>query len=149
MTDELDRLMAGFFQAVSFQPGEVPHYEHIRELFIGNGLLIKNSLAAPEILTVDQFVASRSALFSSGQLTSFKELELIAFSELFGNVAQRFGSYEKQGVQNGTPFTARGMISTQFISTPDGWKISAMAWDDERPGLNLPPRYAPTVKNNP
>ena len=27
------------------------------------------------------------------------------------------------------------MISTQFVYTPAGWKMSAMAWDDERPGL--------------
>jgi len=30
------------------------------------------------------------------------------------------------------------VISTQFIKTPEGWKMSAMAWDDERPGLSLP-----------
>ena len=28
--------------------------------------------------------------------------------------------------------------STRFILTPLGWKISAMAWDDERPGLRIP-----------
>jgi hypothetical protein len=30
------------------------------------------------------------------------------------------------------------MVSTQFVKTPAGWKMSAMAWDDERPGLTLP-----------
>jgi len=30
------------------------------------------------------------------------------------------------------------MISTQFIFTPAGWRMSSMAWDDERPGLELP-----------
>jgi hypothetical protein len=29
------------------------------------------------------------------------------------------------------------MISSQFVLTPDGWKMSAMAWDDERPGLSI------------
>ncbi|UUZ70087.1 hypothetical protein LP416_13350 [Polaromonas sp. P2-4] len=38
----------------------------------------------------------------------------------------------------GAPFEARGVISTQFVRTPEGWKISAMAWDDERPGLSIP-----------
>jgi len=42
----------------------------------------------------------------------------------------------------GVPFGARGMISTQFVMTPAGWKISAMAWDDERPGLTIPDYYA-------
>jgi hypothetical protein len=35
----------------------------------------------------------------------------------------------------------RGVISIQFIATPTGWKISAMAWDDERPGLTISERY--------
>ena len=34
------------------------------------------------------------------------------------------------------------MISTQYVRTPVGWRISAMAWDDERPGLTLPQREA-------
>jgi hypothetical protein len=29
------------------------------------------------------------------------------------------------------------MITTQFAHTPTGWKMSAMAWDDERPGLSM------------
>jgi hypothetical protein len=32
-------------------------------------------------------------------------------------------------------------ISTQFVKTTAGWKISAMAWDDERPGLSIPEHY--------
>jgi hypothetical protein len=37
------------------------------------------------------------------------------------------------------------MISTQFIHTPQGWKVSSMAWDDERPGLQLPDSIQPIV----
>ena len=28
-----------------------------------------------------------------------------------------------------------------FLMTPMGWKISAMAWDDQRPGLSIPEHY--------
>jgi len=28
------------------------------------------------------------------------------------------------------------MVTTQFINTPGGWKMSAMEWDDERSGLS-------------
>ena len=41
----------------------------------------------------------------------------------------------------GATIDVRGAISTQFIRTPDGWRMSSMAWDDERPGLVLPTRY--------
>jgi hypothetical protein len=50
-------------------------------------------------------------------------------------------TYAKHGVLGGTPFTGRGMISTQFVRTPEGWKLISMAWDDERTGLTIPDRY--------
>ena len=53
------------------------------------------------------------------------------------NVAHRFSAYVKSGTSSGTSFDARGMVTTQFIKTPGGWKMSAMAWDDERPGLSI------------
>jgi hypothetical protein len=130
--DDLERLIREFFDAVSFEAGGRPSYDTIRALFIPAGLLIRNTGGAPEVTTVDEFIAPRAELFASGALTSFYEGELSAVTERFGTVAHRFSAYEKRGVQNGAEFEARGAISTQFVLTPDGWRMSAMAWDDER-----------------
>ena len=143
-TAELDALTAAFFRAVSFEAGESPTYGDIHALFIEAGLLIKNTAATPEISTVRQFIEPRQALVRAGELSRFREVELSATIEVFGNVAQRFSAYAKSGTMSGVPFEARGMISTQFINTPSGWKMSAMAWDDERPGLSLPDRCLPS-----
>ena len=78
-------------------------------------------------------------------MTRFSEYELCETTQIFGNVAHRFSSYAKSGTLNGTSFTARGMISTQFVKTTEGWKISAMAWDDERTSLSLPADYEPAT----
>ena len=137
---ELDRLAAEYLRAVSFEAGGVPSYQNIYALFIDPGLLIKNSGATPEVASVRQFIESRQATVSAGALTRFNEVELSETTEIFGNVAHRFSTYAKSGTLNGVAFEARGMISTQFILTPAGWKMSAMAWDDERPGLSLPDR---------
>jgi hypothetical protein len=137
---ELDRLAAEFFRAVSFEAGEAPSYENIYALFIEDGLLIKNSGATPEISNVRQFIDPRQATVTAGELTRFREVELSETTEIFGNVAHRFSAYAKAGTLNGVAFEARGMIATQFIRTPAGWKMSAMAWDDERSGLSLPDR---------
>ena len=141
--DDLARLTAGFFRAVSFEPGEMPSYEGIHELFIEAGLLIKNSGEAPEISSVRQFIEPRQASVNARALTQFRETELSATTEIFGNIAHRFSAYAKSGTLNGVPFEARGMVSTQFILTPVGWRMSSMAWDDERPGLELPRQYEP------
>jgi len=142
---ELDRLTAEYFQAVSFEAGEMPPYENIHGLFIETGLLIKNTASTPEISTVRQFIEPRKALVHSGELTRFREAELSETTEIFGNVAHRFSAYEKSGTLKGAPFEARGMISTQFILTPAGWKMSALAWDDERPGLSIPTHHGPAA----
>ena len=141
---ELDRLTHEFFRAVSFEEGTVPPYEVIRGLFVESGLLIKNTASIPEISTVDQFIEPRLAAFRSGDLTRFSEVELVENTQVFGKVAHRFNSYAKSGTLKGVPFEARGMISTQFILTPSGWRISAMAWDDEDPGLSIPQSYEPS-----
>ncbi len=146
---ELDRLIVEFFRAVSFETGEVPPYEIIHALFIDAGLLVKNTGSAPEICSVRQFIEPRQDLVRSGELTRFSETELSETTEIFGNVAHRFSSYAKSGAMKGVLFSARGMISTQFVLTPAGWKMSAMAWDDERSGLSIPERYAAATTSAP
>jgi hypothetical protein len=80
-------------------------------------------------------------MVDSGALTSFDEVETAETTEVFGNVAHRFSTYEKRGTMHGEAIEGGGLISTQFIRTPRGWKMSSMAWDDERPGLVIPDRY--------
>jgi hypothetical protein len=140
---EFDRLTDEFFRAVSFEAGGLPRYEDIHALFIESGLLIKNVGTTLEVSSVDQFIEPRRATVSAGDLTRFREVELSETTEVFGNVAHRFSAYAKSGTMKGVPFAARGMISTQFVRTPGGWRMSAMAWDDERPGLSLPEQYEP------
>jgi len=140
---ELGRLLDGFFQAVSFRPGQRPRYDRIPALFVPDGWLIRGGAGAPEISTVPQFVASRQHLFDAGRLTAFEEVESAAVTEVFGAVAHRFSTYAKRGVRDGEPFAGDGVISTQFIRTPAGWRMTSMAWDDERPGLEIPARYRP------
>jgi hypothetical protein len=105
--------------------------------------LIKNVGLTPEISTVTQFIVPRHQGVLAGDLTRFNETELAEITKIFGNVAHRFSAYSKSGTFKGTSFSGRGMISTQFIHTPQGWKVSCMAWDDERPGLALPASLDP------
>jgi hypothetical protein len=138
---ELGRLMQRFLRAVSFGEGEQPVYGDLPDLFAEGARLTKTSDAVPDSATVDAFIGPRQASVDSGALTCFEEVEVGEVTEIFGNVAHRFSTYEKRGTLNGVAIDARGAISTQFIRTPDGWRMSSMAWDDERPGLELPSRY--------
>lgn len=140
-TRELAALMQRFFECVSFEAGGAPTYGAIGQLFIDAGLLIKNSGTAPEICSVHDFIEPRQASVDAGELTRFRESELGSDTFVFGAVAHRFSGYEKSGTLKGVSFRGRGLISTQFILTPSGWRISSMAWDDERTGLLVPERF--------
>jgi hypothetical protein len=138
---EIDALTAAFFRAVSFVEGETPAYADLPQLFLPSACLIRNSGATPEVSTVPQFVEARQRKVAAGELTRFREAETGEITEIFGQVAHRFSTYEKEGLDLGKPLAGRGIISTQFVMTPAGWRISSMVWDDERPGLTIPPRY--------
>lgn len=136
-TTQVAELMRRFLASVSFAAGERPGYDAIPALFLERGLLIKNVAGATEVSTTAEFIAPRRTLVDSGELTAFLEEELSASTAVFGGVAHRLSEYAKSGVQNGVEFSARGIILTQFVETPDGWRISSMTWDDERAGLAL------------
>ena len=135
---ELASLMSRFCEAVSFRPGEMPHYERLYEIFVLGGKLIRNNGDEPEITTVGGFVDPRQRMILSGELTYFEQFESGHLTEVYGNVAHRFSMYQKRGRMDGVDFVTRGIISTQFVYTPVGWRMSSMAWDDERPGLSIP-----------
>jgi hypothetical protein len=142
--EDMAAVLTAFFASVSFSAGRRPNYPAMCELFCEGAQLIKNSGEVPEISTVDQFILPRQRQVDSAQLTSFEEFEIAAVTEVFGNVGHRFSTYGKLGTSDGISFEARGVISTQFIRTPSGWKISSMAWDDERPGLSVSPPVSGT-----
>ena len=137
--ETMDDVFAAFLAAVSFPVGGAPDYGRIRELFVDDGILVRTPDAPVD---VEGFIAPRQATFESGALTEFSETELTSHTEVFGRVAHRMSGYGKAGVLNGEAFSTRGVISTQFVQTGDGWRMSSMAWDDEREGLEVPARFS-------
>ena len=127
----IDALTRRFFDAFTNKDGAHPEVASLRHLLIPRALIVKNVGSTPEYFSVDDFIAPREKLLTDGTLVEFSEEELSERTDIFGNIAQRFCAYRKSGVLSGVPFAARGMKTLQFVRTPDGWKISAVAWDDE------------------
>lgn len=132
-------LVRTFFAAFTSGPDSAERLDALRALFLPEAVIVRTCGGEPVVYGVDSFIAPRRALLSGGTLVDFSEWELRGHTEIFGDIAQHFGSYAKSGVQDGTPFTARGMKTLQLVRTSAGWRISAAAWDDERDGLELEP----------
>ena len=126
-----------FFAAFTSGPDVAVRLDALRAAFLPQAVIVRTCGSEPAVYDVENFIAPRQALLSGGTLVDFGEWELSGRTEVFGDIAQHFCSYAKSGVQDGTPFTGRGMKTLQFIRTPAGWRISAAAWDDERDGLTI------------
>jgi hypothetical protein len=124
----IDALTTAFFEAFS-SPDRVPL---IAQLFIPQGMIIKNLGAQPVVYSVPEFIAPRLELLASCRLTDFSEAETAERTQIWGNVAQRWSSYRKSGILDGQPFTGGGCKSSQFVNTPEGWRLCSLIWDDEQ-----------------
>jgi len=110
----------------------------LTDIFMPNGVIVKTCGEPPAVFDVTEFVSSRDALLNRGELEDFSEEEIWERTDIFGSVAQRFCLYKKSGVLAGEKFETRGMKSIQLVNTESGWKIAALAWDDERSGVCVP-----------
>lgn len=134
-------LVRTFFAAFTSGRDSAARLDALREAFLPQAVIVRTCGGEPAVYDVDGFIAPRQALLTGGTLVDFREWELSGHTEVFGDIAQHFCSYAKAGVQDGQPFTAQGMKTLQFVRMPAGWRISAAAWDDERPGLALEPAW--------
>lgn len=135
--NDIDKLVDGFFSLFSVKKGTKADLSAIFNLFISEGLIVKSSSINPEIYNLQQFIEPREKMFNDGILSDFREEELFEKTEIFGNIAQRLSIYKKSGFMNGQIFENRGIKTLQFVKATCGWKISSVAWDDERDGFKI------------
>ncbi|MFF4317921.1 DUF4440 domain-containing protein [Streptomyces sp. NPDC001568] len=127
---ELDELMRTFLGAFDNTGGGRPRLEAVREVFIPQGMIIKNVGGEPVVYDLDAFIEPRAKILTDGTLTEFREWEVDERTEIFQSIAHRFSEYRKSGRLDGKRFEGTGRKTTQFVRTPAGWRMSSMAWDD-------------------
>jgi len=138
MTDveEITALLSTFFDAFVSGDDISAQMDALRAVMLPNALVVK-TCGSPATYSVEEFIAPREAILTDGTLTDFREWPAAGRLDIFGDIAQWFGSYRKTGVQEGTGFTGAGMKSVQFVRTDEGWRIAAAVWDDERAAVSL------------
>lgn len=89
-------------------------------------------------LELRALMLERAELLSSGRLTDYVETELEHETRLSGRVAQRWLRCRKSGRLDGVAFQRECQQSLQLVQTARGWKIAALAWQDQDEGLAPP-----------
>jgi hypothetical protein len=150
--DSLDGIVVALYASVSFPTNGAPDWARFRGLFEPCALMIRvdprmtvlpvAEREAPALLAtpVDAYIQRTQALIDAGSLRGFEERELVRRTEVFGDVAQVFSSYERcaDGGQ-----VVRGVNSMQLVKDGERWWISAIAWTDETADNPLPARFLP------
>jgi hypothetical protein len=134
----IDACVGAFYAVFDTRGGRRPRLGALHELCLPECVITRVDAEGPVVCGLTAFIAPRAALLTSGELVEFYEEEVRSRTDVFGGVAQRFSLYRKAGVLRGAAFTGQGMKCLQFVKTGDGWRISAFAWEDERPGLEIP-----------
>lgn len=134
---ELERLVDIFLDAFTSGPQCHERIAALRAVLLPQAVIVRTCGLEPVAYTVEEFLAPREQMLTDGTLTDFHEWALHGRIDVFGDVAHWFGAYAKDGARLGARAAGRGMKSVQFVRTGSGWRISAVAWDDERDGLQL------------
>jgi hypothetical protein len=138
--DEIAELIRVFFAAFASGAGVATRLDGLREVLLPSAVIVMTCGGEPTVYDVDGFIEPREALLSTGRLEGFREWELPGRTQVFGDIGQHFCAYEKSWLEGGVHHGARGMKAFQLVRTGEGWRISAVAWDDERTGPEQPRR---------
>jgi hypothetical protein len=134
----IDDLVRRFFAAFTNKDDAAPNVDDLTALFMPSGVIVKAVGVETEVYSVQSFIVPRRRILADGTLRDFSEEETDARTDIAGNIAQRISLYRKSGVMAGERFEAKGIKVMQFVRMPNGWRISAVSWDDEREGLTIP-----------
>ncbi len=127
---DIDKLTNRFFDLFTNIDASIPNVKDIENIFIEKGILISNTTGKPFVYGLQDFIDPREKMLTDGTLIDFSENEISHKTEVFGNIAQRFCSYEKSGKFNGKYFKSKGMKTIQFIKIDTEWKMTSVAWSD-------------------
>ncbi len=135
ISDELKKineLTTQFFNVFNNKNNRTPNIEALLGLFIPNGVIINNTNDTSFIYNLETFIKPRVDLLTNGTLKAFSEHEISHKTEIFNTIAHRFSHYEKSGILHGNFFKNKGVKTLQFIKTNGIWKLSSVAWCDEK-----------------
>lgn len=141
----IDEVMATLYECISGPPGG-QDWERDREIYHPRALITRTRIedGQPVAYTFgyDEFVAATIPLLAG---RSFYEIEIGRKTDIFGQIAHVYSTYEARETPGHPEIQFRGVNMTHLWNDgPDcsgRWWIMAMIWDNERDGVVLPKEW--------
>lgn len=128
-------IIEDMFAAISWDTDNAPDLERFAAAVLPEAAIVPSARpAAPT--TIAAFGQRMAGLYDAGAMKTFAERPLSSVVQVFGNIAVVLGGYEAV-VDGGAP--SRGANAFMLVKDAGGWRVAAMAWDNERDTMQLPP----------
>jgi hypothetical protein len=117
----IDELIAAFYAAFDNREGRVPDGAALVALFAPEAR-VTHVGETVSTWTPEEFVAPRIRILTDGTLTDFHEWETSSRTDVFGDIATRWSTYEKPG--------GGGTKLFQLRREGERWLIGSLLWQD-------------------
>lgn len=140
----LDGIMRAVYDAISGDAGQKRDWERFRSLFHPSARMIptgKNpntGVYGAFSLTPEDYI-KRSGPYLEKE--GFHEIELGRKTDVYGNIAQVFSTYEGRTKLTDKKPLLRGINSFQLLNDGKRWWVMTIYWQQETPDNLLPKKY--------
>ena len=140
---EIHKVVNKLYANISFKKNTSPTLAKLKDIFYGKGMLLNNSTGQPKQYTLQEFTSIIEGQVNAGKVLAFEEKEVSSETELFGNIAHCFSTYETGYLLTGRDefINKRGINSIQLIKVNGKWLILSIIWNEENEELKLPEKY--------
>ncbi|MGI8884889.1 MAG: hypothetical protein ACR2IA_11680 [Pyrinomonadaceae bacterium] len=147
----IDRIMKAVYDVISGDAGQKRDWDRFRTLFHKDARMIPTTgknpntgLIAARVLSPEEYI-TRSSPFMEKE--GFFEREIARRTDVYGNIAQVFSTYESFHKKDDKKPFARGINSFQLLNDGKRWWVVTIYWQGETPENPIPKEYLKSKKN--
>ena len=145
----IDGIMKAVYDVISGEAGQKRDWDRMRSLFYKDARLIpsgknpQTGVVGARALPVDDYIKRNEPFFAR---EGFFEREIARRTEVYGNIAHVFSTYESlHNLSDKKPF-ARGINSFQLLNDGKRWWVVSIFWQGETPENPIPKEYLKSRK---
>ena len=144
-TRSIDAIIHALYDTISGPAGQERDWDRFASLFFPGARLVRTSVAPDgtsqaSAMDVQAYQEDTASYFRT---ESFHEKEIARRTELFGNIAHVFSTYEARHQPDDAQPFKRGINSIQLFNDARRWWVVSVLWDNEREGNPIPAQYLP------
>jgi hypothetical protein len=142
----MDAAIGALYDVISGPAGKKRDWDRFRSLFIPGARMIptgkrQGGAVGSTVIEPEGYITRSSKILEE---QGFFEKEVARRTEVFGNIAHVFSTYEaRHKAEDKDPFM-RGINSIQLMNDGKRWWIVTVFWQAESPDTQLPKKYLET-----